>query len=81
MPEGLVLLTSVALAAGVLKPSSMGTLTQELPAIETLARVDTICLDKTGTITEGKMSVEKRSFTTVKISQRLMTSSLLLSVV
>lgn len=59
MPEGLVLLVSVALAAGVLKLSTMGTLTQELPAIETLARVDTICLDKTGTITEGKMSVDR----------------------
>lgn len=54
MPEGLVLLTSVALAAGVLKLSTMGTLTQELPAIETLARVDTICLDKTGPLPKGR---------------------------
>jgi len=57
LPEGLVLLTSVAFAAGVIKLSTYNTITQDLPAIETLARVDVICIDKTGTITEGKMSV------------------------
>ncbi|MBE6171245.1 MAG: HAD family hydrolase [Enterococcus faecium] len=59
IPEGLVLLTSVALAAGVIKLSKIKVLAQSLPAIETLARVDVLCLDKTGTITEGKMSVEE----------------------
>lgn len=59
IPEGLVLLTSVALAAGVIKLSRLQVLAQSLPAIETLARVDVLCLDKTGTITEGKMSVEE----------------------
>ncbi|KZK09283.1 Cation-transporting ATPase E1-E2 family [Lactococcus lactis subsp. lactis bv. diacetylactis] len=58
IPEGLVLLTSVALALGVIKLSQMDVLTQELSAIETLARVDVLCLDKTGTITEGQMNVE-----------------------
>ena len=56
--SGLVLLTSVALALGVIKLSQMDVLTQELSAIETLARVDVLCLDKTGTITEGQMNVE-----------------------
>lgn len=59
IPEGLVLLTSVALALGVIKLSRMNVLTQELSAIETLARVDVLCLDKTGTITEGQMNVEQ----------------------
>lgn len=59
IPEGLVLLTSVALAAGVIKLSKIKVLAQSLPAIETLARVDVLCLDKTGTITEGKMCVEE----------------------
>ena len=59
IPEGLVLLTSVALTLGALKLAQKKTLVQELYCIETLARVDTLCLDKTGTITEGTMCVER----------------------
>ncbi len=58
IPEGLVLLTSVALTLGALVLANKKTLVQELYCIETLARVDTLCLDKTGTITEGTMCVE-----------------------
>lgn len=58
IPEGLVLLTSVVLAVGVIRLSRHKALVQELYAIETLARVDTLCLDKTGTITEGRMQVD-----------------------
>lgn len=58
IPEGLVLLTSIALTLGVLRLSRKKTLVQELYCIETLARVDTICFDKTGTLTKGKMKVE-----------------------
>lgn len=59
IPEGLVLLTSVALAVGTINLTKKKTLVQELYCIETLARVDMLCLDKTGTITEGNMQVEK----------------------
>lgn len=59
IPEGLVLLTSTVLAIGVVRLSKYNVLVQELFCIETLARVDTICLDKTGTITEGNMQVSK----------------------
>jgi cation-transporting ATPase E len=55
VPEGLVLLTSVAFAVGVVRLGRRQCLVQELPAIEGLARVDTVCLDKTGTLTEGGM--------------------------
>ncbi len=58
IPSGLVLLTSVVLAVSVIRLGMKNTLVQELYCIETLARVDVLCLDKTGTITEGTMSVE-----------------------
>jgi cation-transporting ATPase E len=53
VPEGLVLLTSITFAAGVVRLAAYKVLVQQLPAIEVLARIDVICLDKTGTITEG----------------------------
>lgn len=59
IPEGLMLLTSVAFAVGAANLAKRQTLIQRLPSIETLARVDTICLDKTGTITDGTLTFEK----------------------
>lgn len=58
IPSGLVLLISVVLAVSVVRLGKKNTLVQELYCIETLARVDTLCLDKTGTITEGVMDVD-----------------------
>ena len=57
VPEGLVLLTSVAFAVGVVRLGRVNVLVQELPAVEGLARVDVLCLDKTGTLTEGAIAV------------------------
>ena len=59
IPEGLVLLISLAFAVSVIKLSARKTLVQDMYCIETLARVDTLCLDKTGTITEGTMQVDE----------------------
>ncbi|MGP3972036.1 HAD-IC family P-type ATPase [Streptomyces sp. 6N223] len=59
VPEGLVLITSVAFAIGVIRLGRQQCLVQELPAIEGLARVDVVCLDKTGTLTEGGMDVSE----------------------
>ncbi len=59
IPEGLVLLTSTVLAVSVIKLSKSKVLVQELYCIETLARVDTLCIDKTGTLTEGNMEIKK----------------------
>jgi cation-transporting ATPase E len=55
VPEGLVLLTSIAFAVGAQRLASKQVLTQELAAIEGLARVDVVCVDKTGTLTEGEL--------------------------
>jgi len=59
IPQGLVLLASVAFAVGVIRLGQRNVLVQELPAIEGLARVDTVCFDKTGTLTEGTLTVEE----------------------
>jgi len=59
IPEGLVLLTSVALAVGVVRLARRKTLVQSLYSMEDLARVDVLCLDKTGTITSGSLSFER----------------------
>jgi cation-transporting P-type ATPase E len=59
IPQGLVLLTSVAFAVGVVRLGRRNVLVQELPAVEGLARVDVICFDKTGTLTEGRLTVDE----------------------
>ena len=59
IPEGLILLTSVALLAGVVKLGKRQTLVQELFGIESLARVDVLCVDKTGTLTTGEMTLDE----------------------
>jgi cation-transporting ATPase E len=57
IPEGLVLLMSIAFAAAVVRLAKRRVLVQELPAVEVLARVDVLCIDKTGTLTEGTVDV------------------------
>ncbi|MFG3441847.1 HAD-IC family P-type ATPase [Nonomuraea sp. NPDC047897] len=59
IPEGLVLMTSIAFAVGVVRLGRRKCLVQELPAIEGLARVDVLCLDKTGTLTAGGMDLDR----------------------
>jgi cation-transporting P-type ATPase E len=58
VPEGLVLLTSLAFAVGVVRLAKRRVLVQELQAVEGLARIDVLCIDKTGTLTEGKLVTE-----------------------
>ena len=59
IPSGLVLITTVTMAVGVIRCAMRRVIVNEPPAIETLARVDTLCLDKTGTLTDGSFRVEK----------------------
>ena len=63
IPEGLYLMVSLALAASVLRLAAQNTLVQDLKCTETLARVDVLCVDKTGTITEGNFVVQKITLT------------------
>ncbi len=58
IPEGLVLLITTTFIVSIIRLSKWNVLVQELPATEILARVDTLCLDKTGTITEGRLKLE-----------------------
>jgi len=59
IPQGLVLLTSMSFAIGVIRLGRRKALVQELAAVETLARVDVVCFDKTGTLTTGRLALER----------------------
>ncbi|NTW72293.1 MAG: HAD-IC family P-type ATPase [Eubacteriaceae bacterium] len=59
IPQGLVLLTSMTFALSVISLGQQKVLVQQLPAVEALARVDVLCLDKTGTLTEGKLVLDQ----------------------
>jgi cation-transporting ATPase E len=59
IPEGLVLLTSIAMAVAVIRLGRANALVQDLPAVEVLARVDVVCIDKTGTLTEPGMALRE----------------------
>jgi len=62
VPEGLVLLTSIVFAVSAVVLARRNVLVQELPAVEGLARVDVVCLDKTGTLTDGDLRLEGARF-------------------
>lgn len=62
LPKGLVLLITIALESGVIKLAKKDVLVQDLYSMESLAHIDTICLDKTGTITQGKLTVVDGKF-------------------
>ncbi len=69
IPSGLVLLTTIVMAVSVIRLSKFNTLVQEMACVETLARVDVLCLDKTGTITEGSMKVDAVEYLSDDITQ------------
>jgi cation-transporting ATPase E len=62
VPQGLVLLTSLALSLGAIRLARKNVLAQELAAVEGLARVDVVCFDKTGTLTDGKIEFDRAAF-------------------
>ena len=61
VPIGLILLSSVAFALGIIRISKKGALVQKLNAIESFAHVSTICMDKTGTLTQNKIKISRSS--------------------
>lgn len=76
VPEGLVLLTAMAFALGVIRLGKRECLVQELPAIEGLARVDVVCADKTGTLTENAMEFERLIVLSNKLTEAEITEGL-----
>ncbi|KXT79058.1 HAD-IC family P-type ATPase [Streptococcus sp. DD13] len=76
LPKGIALLTVTSLLTAVIKLGMRKVLVQEMYSVETLARVDTLCLDKTGTITQGKMTVESVSSLTEDFSEEQITEIL-----
>ena len=76
VPEGLVLLTSVAFGVAVVRLARKQVLVQELPAVEGLARVDVLCTDKTGTLTEGRLRVHDLEVLAPEISERVVAETL-----
>lgn len=71
IPEGLYLLTTVALALSTMRLSKRKVLLHDMKSIETLARVDVLCVDKTGTITEPEMKVKEVVFEEDDVTERL----------
>jgi len=72
IPCGMALLASVAMATGVVKLAQSKTLAQDLYSVELLSRVDTLCLDKTGTLTDGTMSVESFEIIDETMSEKIL---------
>src|SRR4029077_19861703 len=70
VPEGLVLLTSLAFMLATLALARRKVLVQQLPAVEGLARVDVLCLDKTGTLTEGRITFDQLVMIDPKLQER-----------
>ncbi len=78
IPAGMFMLTSLALAVGIIKLARQNTLVQDLYSLEMLARVDVICFDKTGTITDGKMTfVDEIRLADDEYDTKLIVSSML----
>jgi cation-transporting ATPase E len=78
VPEGLVLLTSVAFAVGVIRLARVNVVVRELPALEGLARVDVLCIDKTGTLTTGELTFEQLTLlgSSVQVDARIALASI-----
>ena len=79
IPAGLLLITSISMATGVVKLATKKTLAQDLYSVEALSRINTLCLDKTGTITDGTMCVDSVHIVDIDVNLDLIMSSYLQS--